>query len=71
MKRPPATIQCPFCLRKITGVYDSRGRLDGSAVRRRRKCPKCKSKFSTLEKVVWSSRDFARLLKWNGRKKKA
>ncbi len=41
---------CPFCNADDTAVIDSRRNSEGSSVRRRRKCPKCKSRFTTYEK---------------------
>ena len=42
---------CPFCKAEDTAVIDSRRNTDGSSVRRRRKCPKCDSRFTTYEKT--------------------
>ncbi len=52
---------CPFCGSVHTSVTDSRIILDGAVVRRRRKCLKCGSRFSTHEK--------RELLKFSVRKK--
>lgn len=41
---------CPNCSHKDTSVYSSRPK--GLVVRRRRKCPKCLCRWSTLETVV-------------------
>ena len=41
---------CPFCSAEDTAVIDSRRNSDGSSVRRRRKCSKCESRFTTYEK---------------------
>ena len=41
---------CPFCNADDTAVIDSRRNSEGS-VRRRRKCPKCDSRFTTYEKT--------------------
>ena len=35
----------------VTRVYDSRLTQNGKAVRRRRVCPKCKYRFTTLEEI--------------------
>ncbi len=40
---------CPFCQHEDTRVIDTRIADDGSAIRRRRECPKCSERFSTLE----------------------
>ena len=42
---------CPFCKAEDTAVIDSRRNSEGSSVRRRRKCPKCDSRFTTYEKT--------------------
>ena len=41
---------CPFCNAEDTAVIDSRRNAEGSSVRRRRKCSKCASRFTTYEK---------------------
>ena len=43
---------CPFC-GKISSVIDSN--RDSYGVRRRRKCPRCKKRFSTRETLLVSS----------------
>ena len=40
---------CPFCRYPDSRVIDSRTAEDGSAIRRRRECPQCGSRFSTSE----------------------
>ena len=42
---------CPFCNTEDTAVIDSRKNSEGSSVRRRRKCSKCDSRFTTYEKA--------------------
>ena len=42
---------CPFCSHSETKVTDSRDTNDGKAIRRRRECEKCHSRFSTYEEV--------------------
>jgi transcriptional repressor NrdR len=44
-------VQCPFCKAPETRVIDSRLADDGSQVRRRRECEKCKGRFTTFEKA--------------------
>jgi transcriptional repressor NrdR len=44
-------MQCPFCKAPETRVIDSRLADDGSQVRRRRECEKCKGRFTTFEKA--------------------
>lgn len=40
---------CPFCRRSDSRVIDSRATEDGTAIRRRRSCPQCGRRFTTLE----------------------
>lgn len=40
---------CPFCRHPDSRVIDSRTSEDGLAIRRRRQCPECGRRFSTLE----------------------
>lgn len=40
---------CPFCRYADSRVVDSRSTDDGTAIRRRRQCPECGRRFSTLE----------------------
>ena len=42
---------CPFCKADDTAVIDSRRNTEGSSIRRRRKCTKCNSRFTTYEKT--------------------
>ena len=42
-------MHCPFCRHIDSRVMDSRTSDDGSSIRRRRQCPECGSRFSTLE----------------------
>ncbi|HAV10967.1 MAG TPA: transcriptional regulator NrdR [Candidatus Moranbacteria bacterium] len=42
---------CPFCGHLDTKVVDSRDTNDGRAIRRRRECEKCQSRFSTYEEM--------------------
>ena len=42
-------MHCPFCRYPDSRVMDSRTSEDGSAIRRRRQCPQCGSRFSTTE----------------------
>ena len=44
-------MKCPFCLCEETQVKDYRNTDDKSAVRRRRECPECGSRFTTFERV--------------------
>ncbi|MBT6122058.1 MAG: transcriptional repressor NrdR [Candidatus Puniceispirillum sp.] len=42
---------CPFCASEDTQVKDSRPCEDGAAIRRRRFCGHCESRFTTFERV--------------------
>ncbi len=42
-------MNCPFCRHVDSRVVDSRSTDDGTAIRRRRLCPKCGRRFSTVE----------------------
>src|SRR4051812_21746596 len=44
-----ATMHCPFCRHTDSRVIDSRTADDGTAIRRRRQCPECGRRFTTLE----------------------
>lgn len=42
-------MHCPFCRHQDSKVSDSRTSDDGSSIRRRRLCPECGKRFSTIE----------------------
>ncbi|MBW3087764.1 transcriptional regulator NrdR [Bifidobacterium sp. 82T24] len=42
-------MHCPFCQNPDTKVVDTRVGEDGYAIRRRRECPKCQRRFTTVE----------------------
>ncbi|MFN0281600.1 MAG: transcriptional regulator NrdR [Kineosporiaceae bacterium] len=42
-------MNCPFCRNQDSRVVDSRSADDGTAIRRRRQCPQCGRRFSTVE----------------------
>ena len=44
-------MRCPFCGSVDTQVKDSRPSQEQSAIRRRRFCPSCLSRFTTFERV--------------------
>ncbi len=44
-------MKCPFCGCEDTQVKDSRDTDDGTAIRRRRECGECGSRFTTFERV--------------------
>ncbi len=44
-------MRCPFCSHDDTQVKDSRPTEDAAAIRRRRACPACGSRWTTFERV--------------------
>ncbi len=44
-------MHCPFCRHTDTRVLDSRVAEDGTSIRRRRQCPHCERRFTTLEQM--------------------
>ena len=44
-------MRCPYCGRDDTQVKDSRPAEEGAAIRRRRSCPGCQSRFTTFERT--------------------
>jgi transcriptional repressor NrdR len=58
-------MRCPFCQNEDTQVKDSRPAEDGAAIRRRRQCDKCGSRFTTFERA--QLRDLT-VLKRSGRR---
>lgn len=44
-------LRCPFCNDAETQVKDSRPAEDGTSIRRRRACPTCGQRFTTVERV--------------------
>ncbi len=44
-------MRCPFCSNNDTVVKDTRPSEDASSIRRRRQCPECLSRFSTIERA--------------------
>lgn len=42
-------MHCPFCRHTDSRVVDSRASDDGTAIRRRRQCPECGRRFTTVE----------------------
>ena len=45
---------CPFCRHTDSRVIDSRTTDDGTAIRRRRQCPQCNRRFTTVESASLS-----------------
>ena len=58
-------MRCPFCGEEDTQVKDSRASEDGAAIRRRRLCSSCGSRFTTFERI--QLRDLI-VIKRNGKK---
>ncbi len=48
-------MKCPKCKNLDTKVIDSRATEDGKAIRRRRECEKCGSRFTTFERLEFVS----------------
>ncbi len=44
-------MRCPFCASEDSQVKDSRHTEDGNAIRRRRLCGSCGSRFTTFERI--------------------
>ena len=44
-----ARVHCPFCRHADSRVVDSRTADDGASIRRRRQCPNCLRRFTTIE----------------------
>ena len=42
-------MHCPFCRHPDSRVVDSRTTDDGTSIRRRRQCPECSRRFTTVE----------------------
>ena len=49
-------MHCPFCRHSDTRVVDSRVGEDGTTVRRRRQCPQCSGRFTTMESAALTVR---------------
>ena len=58
-------MRCPFCSNEDTQVKDSRPTEDNTAIRRRRICEQCGSRFTTFERI--QLRDLI-VIKTNGQK---
>ena len=58
-------MRCPFCSNDDTQVKDSRSTEDNTAIRRRRICDQCGSRFTTFERI--QLRDLV-VIKSNGQK---
>ncbi|MGW4246288.1 transcriptional regulator NrdR [Nocardia sp. NPDC004722] len=47
-------MHCPYCRHPDSRVVDSREAEEGSAIRRRRACPECGRRFTTVETAILS-----------------
>ncbi|MFD4369800.1 transcriptional regulator NrdR [Rhodococcus sp. NPDC058521] len=47
-------MHCPFCRHPDSRVVDSREADEGQAIRRRRSCPECGRRFTTVETAILS-----------------
>ncbi len=45
-------MRCPYCRHPDSRVVDSREANDGDAIRRRRSCPECGRRFTTVEETT-------------------
>jgi transcriptional repressor NrdR len=45
-------MRCPYCRHPDSRVVDSREADDGALIRRRRACPECGKRFTTVEEAV-------------------
>jgi transcriptional repressor NrdR len=50
--REVETMRCPYCRHADSRVVDSREADDGQLIRRRRACPECGKRFTTVEEAV-------------------
>ncbi len=46
-----SVVRCPFCRHPDSRVVDSREVDEGAAIRRRRSCPECGRRFTTIEEA--------------------
>jgi transcriptional repressor NrdR len=45
-------MRCPYCRHPDSRVVDSREGEDGAIIRRRRSCPECGKRFTTVEEAI-------------------
>ncbi|WP_027345989.1 transcriptional regulator NrdR [Hamadaea tsunoensis] len=45
-------MRCPYCRHSDSRVVDSREAEDGKIIRRRRHCPECGKRFTTVEEAI-------------------
>src|SRR3981081_4565751 len=48
----PRKMRCPYCRHPDSRVVDAREAEDGQLIRRRRSCPECGRRFTTVEEAV-------------------
>ncbi len=60
-------MKCPFCNHQEDKVIDTRSSKDGQAIRRRRECLKCESRFTTYE---WVEESLPMVVKKDGRRER-
>lgn len=53
-QKEESAVRCPFCRHSDSRVIDSREIDEGQAIRRRRSCPACSRRFTTVEESVLS-----------------
>ncbi len=58
-------MRCPYCGNEETSVKDSRICDEGESIKRRRLCPNCEAKFTTIERIL---RKEIFVIKKNGQK---
>ena len=51
-RREGEVMHCPFCRHPDSRVVDSRETDEGQAIRRRRSCPECGRRFTTVETAI-------------------
>ncbi len=51
LRQGTTAMRCPFCRQGDSRVVDSRETGDGDAIRRRRSCPECGRRFTTVEEA--------------------
>lgn len=44
-------MHCPYCRHTDSRVLDSRSTDEGASIRRRRQCPECERRFTTIEQM--------------------
>lgn len=47
-----SSVRCPYCRHPDSRVIDSREQDEGQVIRRRRSCPECSRRFTTIEEAT-------------------